>query len=166
MIFRSVFSRLGGIALLAILALGCSHAEKPATVLGKPEKLVIGDTTQEMTDRGQYVYCRVVGPGTASGGFTGMQEVFRYARANGRHRILLDIWDTDVAKLSAAEVIVGTLRLLPYWDFGMRISVHMRDETLPTLISKESFPLGKIRLITLRRFSNMDEAIAWLLRDD
>lgn len=154
------------LAGFALLACACAREEGPAEILGARDRQVFGGATQELEDRGSYVYCCVTGPGTVSGGVQGMKQVFRYARANQRRRILLDIENTELAELTIPQIIGGTLSLLPSWDFGTRISVLMRDETLPTLVDRNSFPLGRIRLIKLRRFAKMEDAEAWLLADD
>lgn len=165
----SLFRTSGAAAVLGFMMLACARDKKPGQApetLGAPDTQVFGGATQELEDRGLYVYCRVTGPGTVFGGVSGMKQVFKYASANNRHRILLDLWKADMTELSTPEVIAGTFGLLPFWDWGTRISVLMPAEALPKLVNRFSFPVGKIRLIKLRRFDKMEDAEAWLLRDD
>ncbi|MBI1784086.1 hypothetical protein HYR69_02995 [Candidatus Sumerlaeota bacterium] len=165
---RSSRSITGVLAVLGSLSLACTRntEETAHKTLGGPTIQEFGGATQELQDRGNYIYCRVCGRGTVFGGVSGMKEVFRYARANNQRRILLDLWDADVTKLSVPEIIAGTFSLLPIWDFSTRISVHMPDETLPNLVNRFSFPEGRIRLIKMRRFAKLEDAEVWLLADE
>lgn len=165
----SILRSLGVFAVASAvvgIAACCRDARSiPVATLGAPETAEYGGAVQRLEDRGSHVYCRVEGRGTVFGGVGGMKDVFRYARENDRKRVLLDIREADVAQLSTPEVIVGTLALLPFWDFGTRISVLMPAETLPGLVDRYSFPAGRIRLIKLRRFDKMEDAQTWLLED-
>jgi len=169
---NSYFIQRAGLAVLALLCAvtsSCARNKGAAMApakLGEPESREFGGAIQELEDRGSHVYCRVRGRGSITGGVGGMKDVFRYARENGRSRILLDVWEAEVGTLSVPEIIIGTCGLLPFWDWSTRIAVYMPDETLPTLVSRFSFPEGMIRLIKLRRFATVPEAEAWLMRDD
>jgi len=165
---HAIFLYSLSLSLILLIAQACATSNErvaPDTI-GTPTSAVYGGARQELEDCGEYVHCRVIGQGTILGGVSGMKEVFKYADANNRKLILLDICEADVSELSLPDIIVGTFGLLPFWDFSTRIAVLMPEDTLPTLVDRHSFPMGKIRLIKLRRFDNISDAKFWLLEDD
>lgn len=165
---HTIFLYSLSLSLILLIAQACatSNERVVSDTIGSPTSAVYGGARQDLEDCGDYVHCRVIGQGTILGGVSGMKEVFKYADANNRKLILLDICEADVSELSLPDIIVGTFGLLPFWDFSTRIAVLMPEETLPTLVDRHSFPMGKIRLIKLRRFDSIHDAKFWLLEDE